>query len=326
MTPEIFLVLVVLASIGVQLARRHRGRQRLKPVTDGPEDEPYRIFTTEYDWTGKAEDLASLLSTQHPDFEREWTDRAGDGWRAALALAAVRMPHDAVRQALIAETRLRLQPLGGSSVALSLLLDQSGSMKGEPMAATRVALDVAMDALAMPGLTTELLGYSTVGWQGGKPRQRWIEKGRPPRPGRLCALQHVIYKAGADDGWSEDSKRWMMHPDLLRENIDGEALRWAASRLRTSPAKIKALVVVSDGAPVDDATLLANGPRYLERDILRVIGEIENVGDIRLGAVGVGFAVARYYRLSAWSGIDGLTTTLLDHIATVLSRDSPAKS
>lgn len=326
MTVEIGLVLIALAGLAVQLVLRHRKRAGPKSVADGPDDEPYRIFTTEYDWTGKAEDLALLFTDDHPDFARGWTDRSGDEWRAVLDLAAARMPSDATRQTLIAQTRLQLARLQEASVAITFLIDQSGSMKGERMAATRVALDLVVDALALPGFKTELLGYSTVGWQGGRPRLLWVGQGRPSRPGRLCALQHVIYKAGADDRWGDDSKRWMMYPDLLRENVDGEAIRWAASRLRANPAKTKALVVVSDGAPVDDATLLANGARYLERDIFRAIDEIECAGDIRLCGVGVDFAVDRYYRVSAWSSTDMLTTTLLDQIVKLLSLDARLKS
>lgn len=323
---ESVLLLMALTVVITELVVRSRKRRRREPVADGAEDEPYRVFTTQFDWTGKAEELSSLLTSDHPDFARGWTDKSGEGWSAAQALAKERMPDAANCDRLIADAQERLRLLAEESVAVTLLVDQSGSMKGDAMAATCVALGIALDALAVPGFTTELLGYSTVGWQGGMARQHWIAEGKPARPGRLCALQHVIYKSGDEDRWTEESKRWMMHPDLLRENIDGEALRWAVARLEQIPATRKALLVISDGAPVDDATLTVNGGRYLERDLFRTIDAIERAGDIRLGAIGVGHAVNRYYRVSTWCDLDGLTATLLDQVATTILADARAKS
>ena len=137
-------------------------------------------------------------------------------------------------------------------------------------------------------------GFTTLGWRGGEPRRLWIAQGRPGRPGRLCALLHLVYRDFhaplTVDQWSV-----MLDPTVLRENIDGEAIGWAASLLRARTEPRRLLIVLADGAPVDNSTLMENGPRFLDREILRVMGEIDAAGDVTLGAVGMGHSMERYF-------------------------------
>jgi cobaltochelatase CobT len=162
------------------------------------------------------------------------------------------------------------------------------------------ATDVACDFLVHLGVSVEVLGFTTVRWKGGKSREKWLRAGRPAHPGRLCDLLHVVYRTidatgSGVGGWSF---RPMLRPDLPKENVDGEAVEWAASRLRSRPNAHKILLVVSDGAPVDDSTLSANDLYILDHHLRTVIGELEESKDIRVAAVGIGFDVGRYYATS----------------------------
>ena len=181
--------------------------------------------------------------------------------------------------------------------AICLLVDQSGSMRDDPIAHTAATVRGVSQAWTAAGARIAVFGFSTVGWHGGKARQDWLWNGQPKRPGRLCALLHVIYK-DFDRPFDDDDWAAMLYPDLLRENIDGEAIVWAAGMLCQRHEAHKALIVVSDGAPVDDITLLHNGPSYLERHLRATIRAIEQGHDIHIAALGVGFAVDRYYALS----------------------------
>jgi cobaltochelatase CobT len=177
------------------------------------------------------------------------------------------------------------------------------------------------------GIKVDILGFTTRNWRGGESRRIWNEDGRPKNPGRLNDLLHIIYRQADDSRQSSLGHvlKPMLRPDLPKENIDGEAIEWAVGRLRERPEARKVLLVVSDGAPVDDATLLANGAHYLQDHILQVIGQVEAAGDIELLAVGLGFAVDRYYRTSAHcEAPDELAGTVLsllrDHL--IAKRDS----
>jgi cobaltochelatase CobT len=143
---------------------------------------------------------------------------------------------------------------------------------------------------------TEILGFTTRAWKGGQSREKWVADGKPPHPGRLNDLRHIIYKA-ADEPWRRTRKNLglMMREGLLKENIDGEALMWAHNRLIGRPEQRKILMVISDGAPVDDSTASANGGSYLERHLRQVIGWIETRSNVELSAIGIGHDVTRYY-------------------------------
>ena len=180
---------------------------------------------------------------------------------------------------------------------VSLLIDNSGSMRGRPIMVAAVCADILARTLERCGVKTEILGFTTRAWKGGQAREAWIKAGKPAHPGRLNDLRHIIYKA-ADAPWRRARKNLglMMREGLLKENIDGEALIWAHQRLMARPEQRKILMVISDGAPVDDSTLSVNSGHYLERHLRQVIGEIEASSPIELIAIGIGHDVTRYYR------------------------------
>jgi cobaltochelatase CobT len=180
---------------------------------------------------------------------------------------------------------------------VTLLLDNSGSMRGRPIMVAAMCADILARTLERCAVKTEVLGFTTRAWKGGQSREKWIADGKPPHPGRLNDLRHIVYKA-ADEPWRRARKNLglMMREGLLKENIDGEALMWAHSRLAHRPEQRRILMVISDGAPVDDSTLSVNAGNYLERHLRHVIEDIEGKSDVELVAIGIGHDVTRYYR------------------------------
>ena len=180
---------------------------------------------------------------------------------------------------------------------VTLLLDNSGSMRGRPIMVAAMCADILARTLERCAVKTEILGFTTRAWKGGQSREKWIADGKPPHPGRLNDLRHIIYKA-ADEPWRRARRNLglMMREGLLKENIDGEALMWAHNRLVARPEQRKILMVISDGAPVDDSTLSVNAGNYLERHLRHVIEEIEDKSSVELNAIGIGHDVTRYYR------------------------------
>jgi cobaltochelatase CobT len=180
---------------------------------------------------------------------------------------------------------------------VSLLLDNSGSMRGRPIMVAAMCADILARTLERCAVKTEILGFTTRAWKGGQSREHWIAEGKPPHPGRLNDLRHIIYKA-ADEPWRRARKNLglMMREGLLKENIDGEALMWAHNRLMGRPEQRQILMVISDGAPVDDSTLSVNSGNYLEQHLRKVITDIEEKSSVELVAIGIGHDVTRYYR------------------------------
>jgi cobaltochelatase CobT len=180
---------------------------------------------------------------------------------------------------------------------VTLLLDNSGSMRGRPIMVAAMCADILARTLERCAVKTEILGFTTRAWKGGQSREKWIADGKPPHPGRLNDLRHIIYKA-ADEPWRRARRNLglMMREGLLKENIDGEALMWAHNRIVARPEQRKILMVISDGAPVDDSTLSVNAGNYLERHLRRVIEDIEDKSSVELNAIGIGHDVTRYYR------------------------------
>jgi cobaltochelatase CobT len=180
---------------------------------------------------------------------------------------------------------------------VTLLLDNSGSMRGRPITVAATCADILARTLERCGVKVEILGFTTRAWKGGQSREAWLAAGKPPNPGRLNDLRHIIYKA-ADAPWRRARKNLglMMREGLLKENIDGEALNWAYRRLLARPEQRKILMMISDGAPVDDSTLSVNAGNYLERHLRWVIEEIETRSPVELIAIGIGHDVTRYYR------------------------------
>jgi cobaltochelatase CobT len=180
---------------------------------------------------------------------------------------------------------------------VTLLIDNSGSMRGRPITVAAMCGDILSRTLERCGVKVEVLGFTTRAWKGGQARERWVADGKPRNPGRLNDLRHIVYKA-ADAPWRRARKNLglMLREGLLKENIDGEALQWAYKRLMGRPEHRRILMVISDGAPVDDSTLSVNPGNYLEKHLREVIREIENREAVELIAIGIGHDVTRYYR------------------------------
>jgi cobaltochelatase CobT len=179
---------------------------------------------------------------------------------------------------------------------VTLLIDNSGSMRGRPISIAAISADIMARTLERCGVKTEILGFTTRAWKGGQSREAWLAAGRPASPGRLNDLRHIVYKR-ADEPWRRARKNLglMMREGLLKENIDGEALLWAHNRLVGRSEERRILMVISDGAPVDDSTLSVNSGSYLEKHLRQVIGWIENRSTVELIAIGIGHDVTRYY-------------------------------
>lgn len=250
-------------------------------VTKRAAQRPYHAFTTAFDQEIEADRIGEILGTLKTEdaatLENGWLRLLADRTPSQAAFESV----DRIREASTVESR--------SDTAVCLLLDQSGSMRGDKIFHVVATADRLQRLLTGLGVKVEILGFTTSTWQGGKSRFEWIHRGRPADPGRLSDLLHIVHRAGDDARvLGEDELKRMLRPDLLKENIDGEALMWAARRLRRRPEGRKILVVVSDGAPADDATLSANVPDYLVRHLEQVIADIAAAGDVVLTAIGVG--------------------------------------
>jgi len=295
-------------------ARRVDGPfSNLPPVID------YRPFTTRFDETVKAEDLCD---TAELDRLRSYLDKQLSHLQSAVARLANRLQRRLMAQqnrawdfdleeGIIDVARLSrvvvdpLHPLSFKmeretefrDTVVTLLLDNSGSMRGRPITVAATCADILARTLERCGVKVEILGFTTRAWKGGQSREAWLQAGKPNNPGRLNDLRHIVYKA-ADAPWRRSRRNLglMMREGLLKENIDGEALLWAHSRLIARPEQRKILMMISDGAPVDDSTLSVNPGNYLERHLRHVIEEIETRSPVELIAVGIGHDVTRYYR------------------------------
>ena len=205
---------------------------------------------------------------------------------------------------------------------VSLLIDNSGSMRGRPITIAAISADILARTLERCGVKTEILGFTTRAWKGGASRERWLNEGKRPRPGRLNDLRHIIYKS-ADTPWRRARKNLglMLREGILKENIDGEAVLWAHQRLSARPEQRRILMVISDGTPVDDATLSANASDYLERHLRQVIEHIEKRSPIELLAIGIGHDVTRFYRRAVTlDNAEQLGSTMMDKLAELFEK------
>ena len=208
---------------------------------------------------------------------------------------------------------------------VTLLLDNSGSMRGRPISIAAMCADILARTLERCGVRVEILGFTTRAWKGGQSREKWIAGGKPANPGRLNDLRHIVYKA-ADAPWRRARKNLglMMREGLLKENIDGEALLWAHHRLLLRHEQRRILMVISDGAPVDDSTLSVNRGNYLDRHLHAVIHWIETRSDTELIAIGIGHDVARYYRRAVTIvDVEQLGGAMVDQLAELFDEDEP---
>jgi len=280
---------------------------------------PYRAYTSAFDQVVTPAELCDALTLQQR--RRELDQRVGPHlggvmrWahrlqRRLLALQMRSWQFD-LDEGLLDASRLTrlitrpLEPLAYKQetevefpdTVVTLLVDNSGSMRGLPIATAAVCAELLGRVLERCGVSTEVLGFTTRSWRGGRARTQWAAAGRPPNPGRLTELRHIVYKS-ADEPWRRAHPRMglMLDDDLLKENVDGEALLWAHGRLmrRIEPRRI--LLVISDGAPLDDTTLEANDLGYLDRHLHTVIDWIERDAAVELAAIGIGHDVRDYYR------------------------------
>ena len=288
----------------------------ISPKTEPPAYEPY---TRQFDVVAEALALNAAigaLTGEEAALLRQASQEFDTGllpWKTRLHIAAAEASVR-LREVLSAEQR--------ASTVVSLLFDQSGSMRGQKMLFAAASADLCQEFLTSLGVRTEVLGFTTVRWRGGKARNRWIRHGKPRNPGRLNDLLHVIYRSADDNRVSTGGHalRQMLRPDLPKENLDGEALEWAVARLRDRPEPRKLLVVISDGAPVDDSTLHENGPDYLYSHLKQVIAATQESADIELGAVGLGFDVGPLYARSVFTEApDALGATLLGFLEAMLA-------
>lgn len=292
-----------------------------------PKEQVYRAYTKKFDRIIVASDLDLVLGP----LERRDRKKVDEAWNAVQAGL---LPWKSRLHIASAEfsTRIRscISDEQRDDTVVSLLLDQSGSMRGQKMLYTAATADIAQEFLGSLGIACEILGFTTAKWKGGNSRKRWSWRLRPPNPGRLNDLLHVVYRDASDAGVSTGgwAYREMLRPDFPKENIDGEAIEWAASRLRSLERRRRLLLVLSDGAPVDESTLRENGPNYLGDHLRAVIDELEGSDDIELAALGIGFAVNRFYSVSRMVGDPpDLGVTLLRFITDLLcSHSLDAKS
>ena len=289
-----------------------------RPYSDLPPEFDYRIFNQQYDETVEAtalcdeEELGRLrayLDQQLVHLQSAVTKLANRLQRRLMAQQSRSWEFDQ-EEGLLDSARLArvvVNPAHSLSykaekdtefrdTVVTLLLDNSGSMRGRPISIAAISADILARTLERCGVKVEILGFTTRAWKGGQSREKWLSEGRPPHPGRLNDLRHIIYKQ-ADEPWRRARRNLglMMREGLLKENIDGEALLWAHNRLIARVEERKILMVISDGAPVDDSTLSVNSGTYLERHLRQVIGWIEGRSPVELIAIGIGHDVTRYY-------------------------------
>ncbi len=246
----------------------------------GRGDGSYRAFTTAFDEVMGPTELAALHEAMSPEQKRSFEEA---NQRFDTLFMAERVEIGAISAALVRDLRHGMTDEDRRGTVVSFLIDHSGSMRGLRMMAALLAIEGAVDALTHAGIATELLGFTTTSWKGGKSRQAWRWAGRPPNPGRLCDLRHIVYGEPGRPHSQPWRLRMALRLDMLHENIDGEALAWAADRLDVDRWPRRIICLVSDGSPVDDSTLLANEDRSL---LVRHLQETEQ----RLAAEG--FTVA----------------------------------
>jgi cobaltochelatase CobT len=211
---------------------------------------------------------------------------------------------------------------------VTLLIDNSGSMRGRPITVAATCADILARTLERCGVKVEILGFTTKAWKGGQSREKWLGSGKPQAPGRLNDLRHIVYKA-ADAPWRRARRNLglMMREGLLKENIDGEALIWAHNRLLARPEQRRILMMISDGAPVDDSTLSVNPGNYLERHLRAVIDQIEMRSPVELLAIGIGHDVTRYYRRAVTIvDADELAGAMTEQLASLFADETTARS
>lgn len=321
------------------------GDDGMQPVTpqrrnwDHLPQSDYKIWSTKFDETITAIELAdedelnrlrAYLDQQLSNLQSVVTKLANRLQRRLMAQQNRSWDFDQEEGMLDAARLARVVVSPGSSLSykieretdfrdtvVTLLIDNSGSMRGRPISIAAISADILARTLERCGVKTEILGFTTRAWKGGQAREDWLAAGRPPMPGRLNDLRHIIYKK-ADEPWRHAKRNLglMMREGLLKENIDGEALLWAHNRLIARAEDRRILMVISDGAPVDDSTLSVNHGGYLEQHLRKVIEMIETRSPVQLVAIGIGHDVTRYYKRAVTiMDVEQLGGTMIEQLA-----------
>ncbi len=290
-----------------------------KKVNSNILDRDYKIFTNQFDQIAKAESLESIeeinklrknLDQQLVNFQDLITKLANKLQRQLLAKQKRSWNFD-LEEGLLDSSKLprivmdpynslsfkKEKELDFKDTVVTLLIDNSGSMRGRPITIAALCADILSRTLERCSVKVEILGFTTKNWKGGKSREEWNKNSKPKNPGRLNDLRHIIYKS-ADSHWRQSKKNLglMLKEGLLKENIDGEAILWAYNRLKKRREERKILMVISDGAPVDDSTLSVNSGDFLEKHLKKIVDFIENKSDVEILAIGIGHDVSRYYK------------------------------
>jgi cobaltochelatase CobT len=326
------------------------GRPGMLPRNPSAGDDPnaYRVFTTQCDEVIEADDLCdadelarlrhlldqqlahlhSVIARLANRLQRRLLAKQTRAWEFDLdegMLDAARLSRVVTNPAYPLSYK-REKETNFRDTVVTLLIDNSGSMRGRPITVAAMSADILARTLERCGVKVEILGFTTRAWKGGQSRERWIAAGKPPNPGRLNDLRHIVYKP-AEAPWrrARRSLGLMLREGILKENIDGEALLWAHHRLLARPEQRRILMVISDGAPVDDSTLSVNPGNYLERHLREVIEEIERFSPVELTAIGIGHDVTRYYR-RAVTLVDAeqLGGTMMEKLAELFDEDPGA--
>ncbi|MDP2061859.1 MAG: cobaltochelatase subunit CobT [Phaeovulum sp.] len=320
------------------------------PAPHSAADPNYKVFATEFDEEIKAEELADPVELERL---RAYLDQQLEPLKGAVSRLANKLQRrlqaqqnrawefdleegtlDAGRLARVVANPTT--PLSFKiekdtefrDTCVTLLLDNSGSMRGRPISIAAICADVLARTLERCQVKVEILGFTTRAWKGGQSRERWLNGGRPQQPGRLNDLRHIIYKA-ADAPWRRvrNNLGLMMKEGLLKENIDGEALEWAHRRLVGRHEARKILMVISDGAPVDDSTLSVNAANYLEKHLRDVIFMVEKRKSVELIAIGIGHDVTRYYqRAVTITDVEQLAGAMTEQLASLFDSDPRARA
>ncbi|MEL6750561.1 MAG: cobaltochelatase subunit CobT [Pseudomonadota bacterium] len=319
------------------------------PAFEGPPTIDYKVFSSEADEEVRAEDLCddAELERLRAFLDKQLSHLAGVVGRLANRLQRRLMAQQDrgwdfdLEEGYLDSARLtrivtdRTAPLSFKmerdtdfrDTVVTLVLDNSGSMRGRPITVAATCADILARTLERCGVKVEILGFTTRAWKGGTAREAWLKAGKPANPGRLNDLRHIIYKA-ADAPWRRSRKNLglMMREGLLKENIDGEALEWAHNRLLARPEQRKILMMISDGAPVDDSTLSVNPGNYLERHLRHIIDEVENRSPVELLAIGIGHDVTRYYqRAVTIVDAEELAGAMTEQLASLFDEQSQRK-
>jgi cobaltochelatase CobT len=316
-----------------------------RPWTDDPAHFNYKVFTEEFDEITEAQDLCdqdelarlrAYLDSQLTGLQGIVTKLANRLQRRLMAQQNRSWDFDQEEGMLDAARLARVVVSPGHSLSykieqdqefkdtiVTLLIDNSGSMRGRPISIAAISADIMARTLERCGVKVEILGFTTRAWKGGQSREKWLSGGKPAQPGRLNDLRHIIYKK-ADEPMRRARKNLglMMREGLLKENIDGEALLWAHTRLLARSEDRRILMVISDGAPVDDSTLSVNSAGYLEQHLRKVIDWIERQSPVQLVAIGIGHDVTRYYKRAVTiMDVEQLGGTIIEQLADLFEVD-----